>query len=256
MGPQSPSCDLLDQTTCTQTPRSRASVTQVCLSVCLSRPLASDGRCSIGQRPRSHASPSFETEAPMPVPNHHLTTPLGRNRRIPPVGVAASLERASGTAADKRTCLPGSVNAQGNCPRWPCCGGRVGCPLCEPDCRSATRPSPLSGPGPALATEREREIGRKSCSSPRGLPHQSDRGILSVIAFGSVKRGCARQNQANCWLGRACDDRLAGPRFLSLAPGEAHGDEKSARRSSVPTSASELQAYAIRPGCIAVSHAM
>lgn len=115
----------------------------VCQSVRLSRPLASDGCCSIGQRPRSHASPSSKQRPPCQCPitsSPHLLDAPSHSCPLPP-WVAASLERASGTGGRQgdlpAPCLPDRSRNK----ELPAMGLRGGwaLPACEPDCRCATR---------------------------------------------------------------------------------------------------------------------
>lgn len=83
-----------------------------CQSVRLSRPLASDGCCSIGQRPRSHASPSSKQRPPCQCPitsSPHLLDAPSHSCPLPRGWLLASNGRA-GQAGEQgdlpAPCLP------------------------------------------------------------------------------------------------------------------------------------------------------
>lgn len=132
-------------------------------SACLSRPLTSDGRCSIGQRPRSHASPSSKQRPPCQCPitssPHLLDAP---SRSCPPATLRVVQLASNDNRKTNGTCLHDRSRTR-SCPRrapirdWglsPACEHRTVSLFC-----SATI---VQGSGPATSG-READSYHRAC---------------------------------------------------------------------------------------------
>lgn len=139
-------------------------------------------------------------------PAHHISWTHHRIHAPSPRGWLLASNGRAGQAGDKGTCRLHAYLiglATRSCPRWASAAGG----LCPPASRIVALPRGWWSPAWTRSGTSSHMRELVPATGP-ATTHQSDRGILSVIAFGSVKRRWARQNQANCWLGRACDGRL------------------------------------------------
>lgn len=137
----------------------------------LSRPLASDGLCSIGQHPRSHASPSSKQRPPCHCPitssPHLLDAPSDSCPSPRGLWLLASNERAGQRETWGPAYLDRSRTRELPAMALPACGGPEG------DARLRAGLSLRHEAVPLVVTWTSTSDKQRggSCSYSRGLPH-------------------------------------------------------------------------------------